>query len=628
VTNTKAHLESATFLQSMLEALPIYLAVLDDEDRIRYVNRLGPGLAHDQVIGRSTFDFVAPEYHALHRQALNAARANGGLHSYLVKAQNLHGAPAHFETQAIGVARPEGGYQVYVAALEVTAHVARTEALRESEEKLRVAVEASGIGLWSWDFASGAHEWSPRMCEILGLTQGLTVEEYIARCVHPEDRSLAMGEVGLARQGEPRFPAHRVVRSDGEVRWVAPFGRLTLDDAGNPVRMHGGTLDITAQRQTEERLRQMQKLDAVGGLTAGVAHNFNNVLAVILPAIETALRDPGLDGLAAIRRRLEDAGEAARRAANLVSQLMTSAGQRMPETRTAVDLHGLLQGLLSMCRQTFDRRCQIELHCERVPPPVRGDAGALEQVFLNLMMNARDAVLDGQVAAPRIDVELRVHGGEGSGAPTEVRIVVRDNGPGMTEAVRARLFEPFFTTKPLGHGTGLGLATSLATVRGHNGRMELRSAPFEGTVCEVALPCLPAAAAHATLADTATTPRLAPRSRILLVDDEAPIRGVIREVLESVGHEVADAESAEQAVIVLQGGFAPELVLLDRSMPGWPVRRAVAELRACADGASIVFFTGQSVPDDEAELVDGVLHKPMSVDELHYAVGRFLGRRR
>jgi CheY-like chemotaxis protein len=157
--------------------------------------------------------------------------------------------------------------------------------------------------------------------------------------------------------------------------------------------------------------------------------------------------------------------------------------------------------------------------------------------------------------------------------------------------------------------------------------MEILSAPFEGTACEVSLPCLPSAA-DATSADAATTPRLAPRSRILLVDDEAPIRCVIREVFESVGHQVADAESAEQAVSVLQGGFFPVLVLLDRSMPGWPVRRAIAALRAHADGAPIVFFTGQSVPDDEAALVDGVLHKPMSVDELHYAVGRFLGRRR
>jgi CheY-like chemotaxis protein len=248
---------------------------------------------------------------------------------------------------------------------------------------------------------------------------------------------------------------------------------------------------------------------------------------------------------------------------------------------------------------------------------VLGDAAALEQVFLNLILNARVALSASTRTTPKITVELGVSGQE----PRSARVVVRDNGAGMSDEVKHRLFEPFFTTKPVGQGTGLGLATSRATVHNHGGSLELASELDKGTSCEVRLPL---ATAPQDRPETAPVAGSAKHGRILLVDDEPAIRSVVRQVLESQGHEVAEAESGARAVAELEAGFDAELVLLDRSMPGWPAHRAVRELRARAPGVPIVFFTGQDVPADEAVLVEEVLFKPLSLGDLQAVIDRWL----
>jgi CheY-like chemotaxis protein len=340
---------------------------------------------------------------------------------------------------------------------------------------------------------------------------------------------------------------------------------------------------------------------------------------VILPAVETALLDPSLAERPQTRRLLEDATHATRRAAQLVAQLMASAGQRAAAPRERVDLSKLLEAVVSMCRQTIDRQCALELTLEQPTAPVLGDAAALEQVFLNLILNARDALSERTRTTPSIQVELAVLGG----ATPCARVVVRDNGAGMSDVVKQRLFEPFFTTKLPGQGTGLGLATSRATIHSHGGSIEVSSQLGKGTACEVRLPL---AAAQEPRPERASVANRARASRVLLVDDEPAIRSVVRQVLEAQGHEVVEAESGKQAVQQLEAGFDAQLVLLDRSMPGWPAWRAVSELRSRIPGVPIVFFTGQDVPANEAALVEEVLFKPLSLEDLQAVIDKWLSR--
>jgi PAS domain S-box-containing protein len=615
--------ESAQFLQSVLEAVPAFVVLMDEDDRVRYINRVQPGLTLADVIGRCGYDFLSPEYHALHRRAVEDARRLGGSHGFLVRGLGPDGGVAFYESRAIGVDEADGKRLVYIVALDVTEHVARAEALRESEEKLRLTVEASRIGLWSWDLVTNQVEWNARMFELTGSAEALDGVAYVERCVHPEDRARMREEVHAMLRGVARHPAHRIVREDGEVRWVAAVGSYSRGADGQPARLRGGFIDITEQRQTEERLRQVQKLDALGNLTAGVAHNFNNALAVILPAIEVALRDPALAPGGATQRLLEEASKASRVAAQLVVQLMASAGQRAAAAQKPIDLSNLLESVVSMCRQTFDRRYAIDFNAEPSGPWVVADSAALEQVFLNLILNARDALHASAVPAPRITVAVE-HAPGPSRAQAQARVTVIDNGPGLSELAQRHLFEPFFTTKPTGQGAGLGLWTSRGTVREHGGSLEITSRRGHGTRCEVVLPCAPDAM---PVAQDAASVEPAIIGRILVVDDEPAVRAVMQRALELYGHTVEEAESAIAAAAKLDGGFSCDLVLLDRSMPGWPAGRAVAELRA-RTAAPILFFTGQDLPAVEAALVEEVLLKPLAPADLQAAIAKWLNRPR
>ena len=342
--------DDADFLRAVLEAVPLFIVRLDPDWRINYINHLRGGLTLADVIGKPACDFIAPEHYPRFEAAVEQAMRTGQSSSYTVKGSHLTGGTlSYFDGLAVPLDHGDGRRGVCVVALDVTERVVNTEALKASEDKLRIAVEATGIGLWTWELSTDKLEWNTRMTEITGFP-ATTASDYVERIVHPSDRERMRAELADARAGVANFPVHRIARPDGEVRWLLPCGRRIDASDGGVVRLTGGMLDVTAQRLTDERLRQSQKLDAVGSLTAGVAHNFNNMLAVIVPALELAERQAG----AGERRLFADAIAAARRSAELVSQLMTFAGQRRATSPQAHDLAALVEGAVSMCQRTFD----------------------------------------------------------------------------------------------------------------------------------------------------------------------------------------------------------------------------------------------------------------------------------
>jgi PAS domain S-box-containing protein len=398
--------------------------------------------------------------------------------------------------------------------------------------------------------------------------------------------------------------------------------------------------DFRALDESEEQLRQAQKMEAVGQLTAGIAHNFNNILQGVMGNLHLGLREAD-EGQ---REVLQDAEKGARRAADLVQQLMVFARQGIQPVYGPLSVKALIDVAVDICRQTFDRRISLEVDGEIPDLGLVGDIGQLQQVLLNLCLNARDAI---DMAAPsqaRILWRVSRAGPRPGAMGTEedfVRIDVEDNGIGMEDEVRRRIFDPFFTTKDVDKGLGLGLSTVYGIVHQHRGWIECDSVPGEGTHFAVYLPALsptqpqegvPEATADAAAETTTETaadaePEGMPggNETILVIEDEQVVRDSTRRVLESCGYQVhgaADGPEGIEAFGSRAGGF--DLVLLDLSMPSMSGGEVLERLRQLDPAVKVLIFTGYGGVSDEFGPVAGVVQKPFLLDALARQVRRAL----
>lgn len=589
----------AALLEPILAAMPLIVVRFDHAYRITYVSRYLPQLSPQQVLGRPVYDFIDPAFHEVARTTIAAVLATGTPGAYENTGPGPNGTLAHYQTQVAAVREADGTMGGCLVATDVTALKQRERELAEREQALQLAIAATRVGLFSWDLKTNVVTWDRRMFEITGLDEPLPLDQYVTRLVHPDDRAAVLAEQERFDAGESFGQSHRIVRPDGSERWILSMGR-TITDGGRPVRLVGGLLDVTQQRQLEEQLYRSQRLNAIGTLTAGVAHNFNNLLMVVLPNLELLGRDVPANHAQA----LADCIDAAQRAADLVRKLMTYAGKRPRRRASACDVGPLVSRLISMCTNTFDPRVRLEAHVDPGLPPVKADATDVEQVLMNLIVNARDAVLASGRPSGSIDVRA-------SRVGESIVVTVRDDGVGMDAKVLARACEPFFTTKGIHAGSGLGLATSSSIVTELGGKLQLESEPGRGTLVTLSLPIGDAPIVEASGPGTSTRGHL----RVLLVDDEPMVRTVVSRVLTQQGHEVREAADGEQALV--EAGARPcDVVLLDRSLIKGSGASLIARLRDTSPRARILYFTGHDLSPAEAALVDGIIHKPVSMDEL------------
>jgi CheY-like chemotaxis protein len=375
--------------------------------------------------------------------------------------------------------------------------------------------------------------------------------------------------------------------------------------------------DITDQKRLEEQLRHVQKMEAIGQLTAGIAHNFNNLLSIALPNVELcrAQAPAELHGL------LDDVLHATDRAMELVRQLMRFARQENSSVQLATDLRVLAHHTAKICRSTFERRIDIAVLTATDLPPVLARPGEIEQVLLNICLNARDAFADAHTADPRITMRVE-RGGEAM-----VRVSIADNGPGMDEAIRARMFEPFFTTKDISKGTGLGLASAYATVVDHRGHIRCDSTKGAGTCFTIELPV----AAEPAASKPRVVPVAASRGSegVLLVDDEALVRRALRAVLEQAGFQVFEAgDGSEGLSLLARHAGSIDVIVLDRSMPRMSGDEFLAQLRRQSCRVPVVLLTGHASGEPDLDGVDAVMMKPPRSMELLRALREVLDARR
>ena len=384
--------------------------------------------------------------------------------------------------------------------------------------------------------------------------------------------------------------------------------------------------DVTAQMEAQrslierdEQLCQVQRMDAMAHLVAGLAHNFNNLLTAILTNLDRAARRGG----DATAPAVAGAREAAGRAARLVSDLLVFAGKRPVGSRPRQDLSQTVRHVVAMFQSTMDDDVAVELDIDPAMPDL-DVPDQMEQVVFNLLLNARDAVA-GTGRTPHVRIEL------GPSEADTVELRVRDNGVGMDRDVMERVFEPFFTTKDAGRGTGLGLATAYRIVHEQGGVLTCASEPGRGSAFTIALPRRPVetrlAAAHDTAAARPSTIEPGqPRPTVLVVDDEDLVRRALSELLRDHGYQVLEAaDGAAGLAAFLDHQREIDLVLVDQTMPTMSGTQLLERIRRLDQRVKAVLITGYAAERRAAQLVQAVLPKPIESADLIDCVERVLG---
>jgi len=500
-------------------------------------------------------------------------------------------------------------------------------AAEQTERALLLLAEAQRIaqvGSWVLDLRNKKLEWSAQMCHILGVPEDTVATEagFLER-VHPDDRDrLAQIHNRALAEGTGEGEA-RLVRPDGGVRHVYIVGKPLRDSDGKIIELRGTLLDVTRRVELEEQLLRAQKLEALGRLSGGIAHDFNNLLTVILANVDLLQRQITGKPLLLLRQ-VEQASELA---AELTRQLL-AFGRRAHLAPRAIVLNALIPDALNMTRRLV--RADIALRSELQPDlwPCKVDVAQIQQILINLLVNARDALPKGGTVT--VSTRNRViEAGEQAAGPQAgeyVELSVHDTGSGMDPTTRARIFEPFFTTKGEGQGSGLGLAVVFGAVAQHGGSITVESETRQGTTFRIYLPRCTEAPESAERRG----PKPADASdqgRILVVEDDPSVAMVMQQALSSAGFEVIVATRPSEATARWQQGERFDLLVSDVVMPEMRGPLLVQELTRIGPAPRVLFVTGygpELFGDAAQQRQHPVLEKPFNTQALLDAVRALL----
>ena len=482
-----------------------------------------------------------------------------------------------------------------------------------NDEQTRGALGAAGIGLWHYTASTTAFTFDERSRALHGLaenaTSALSWDDFL-KCVHPDDQERVRRRFTLTEAEVFRDFEYRCALPDGTIRMLSCSGSLATDTEGEIQGGCGSCMDLGDRKRVHPQPILAQKMEAVGQLTAGIAHNFNNILSAILPNLQLAARHVDNEG----EKYLRNAQLATERAAELVAELMVVAGRRDATSEVPLDLDLVAERVVRICKTTFGSWIQLNFDSDADTHVVLGNEGHIEQVLLNILLNARDALETVPISCPRIEIDLESVESS-SGTPEQVILRITDNGPGMEEHILARIFEPIYTNK--GSGTGLGLATAYAIVSDHGGTITCSSKPKRGAEFEITFP---AHAGSAKVVSQAVVSKFVGGSEtILVVDDDHLVRRVTSAALQDAGYDVVQAVGGNEALQAQGENDNFDLVLLDMSMPELTGDQVLSAMRDRDPRIKVLVFTG--VGDAELHKLDApLLHKPAGVNELLQAV--------
>lgn len=494
---------------------------------------------------------------------------------------------------------------VLVMAHDVTERKRAAEALEKSEASLAAAQRIAHLGSWETDLknlddiSDNELRWSDETYRIFGFEprQMAVTNAFFFRAIHPDDRAMVMVAIAEALQKKDAYDLeHRILLPTGEERYIRERGEVVTDPSGRPVQIRGIVMDVTERRQLGEQLRQSQKMEAIGQLAGGVAHDFNNILTVIHGHASLLLLDKTMAKNAA--RSAQQIVQAAERAAGLTRQLLTFSRRQVMQTRR-LDLNEVVSNMTMMLGRILGEDITLKLHYWPQPAFIKADSSMMEQVLLNLVVNARDAMPKGGQLSIKITVaNLNTSQRSFDSEPRIgdfVCLNVTDTGFGINPEHLRHIFEPFFTTKEVGKGTGLGLATVYGIINQHQGWLEVESEVGKGSTFRVFLPT----SSDGIVTEDGKVLPMAVRGgneTVLVVEDEIALRELVCSVLEGHGYQILQAENGVQALEVWQQNkHEIDLLLTDLIMPDRLNGRELAErLRADEPKLKVIFTSGYS----------------------------------
>jgi PAS domain S-box-containing protein len=620
------------------------IVVLDAQQLIAFCNeRMAAMLGYDRsdLLGRPVTDFLHKDEHEDHRRQMEL-NGNGARGQYERRFLHHDGSTVWFLVSGMLRQDKDGAFQgAFGMFTDITEQKRNEEAIRERDFWVRESQRVSRLGSYILDIPSGAWTNSEILDDIFGIDERYTrsVQGWID-LVHPDDRERMAQHLADVFAEKKRFMAdYRIVRKrDRKELWVSGLGELVLDENGKPLKMLGTIQDITERKRAEQQkehleqqLLQSQKIESVGRLAGGIAHDINNMLTPILGYAELlSYKIPAGDDR---REDLVEIMGAANRVKDMTQHLLAFARKQTLDVRP-LDVNTVISRFGKMLRRTLRENILIQLSLAPSIGTVLADERQLEQVILNLAVNAQDAMPEGGVLMISTkDVVLDasfVETRPGSSPGKFLLIKVADTGMGMDGETLARLFEPFFTTKESGRGTGLGLATVYGIIKQHKGYVDVQSEPRQGATFSLYLPVTEDVVEDKTTTMHAGLQRGA--ETVLVVEDQERVLRLVTLMLRESGYQVLTALSGREA-LEKAGSYAGEIHLMisDVIMPDMNGKELFERLRENRKDIGILYMSGYpaEVISSQGVLDGGIdfIRKPFSVHEFAMKVRQVLDSR-
>jgi len=492
------------------------------------------------------------------------------------------------------------------------------EERKQIQQQLAQAQKIARMGSWEWDLTQNKVNWSEETQRLYGRKpedRGSAMETCMER-VHPDDLPSVNKIIAQSlRTHQPFICDHRVVLPDGTERVIQGRGQILINERGEPIKLFGTVQDITeakrseaALRRSEEQLRQSQKMEAVGRLAGGVAHDFNNLLTVIGGYCSLSLQK--IDETHLLHKSVTEIQKAAERAGSLTGQLLAFSRKQVLQPRV-IHLNEVVRGMEKMLRRLIGEDIELSTGFGSPLGYVKADPGQIEQVLMNLVVNARDAMPCGgklTISMSNITIDQKSNFRNRTMEVGDyIMIAVSDNGMGMTEEVKSHLFEPFFTTKGVGKGTGLGLATCYGIISQSGGDIRVYSELNHGTTFKIYLPRTDAAPESSVNTELNRLPTGV--ESILVVEDEPAVRELAVLILRERGYQVQESGNAFEALALIRKNVAFDLVLTDVIMPQMSGKVLCDQIKSQIPHTKVLLMSGYT---DDALAHHGVLDEGLS----------------
>jgi two-component system cell cycle sensor histidine kinase/response regulator CckA len=594
------------------------------------------GYTADEIVGKSVSLLLPPE--RLHELPgiLERIQAGVRLEHYEVTRMRKDGRRVDI-SMTISPIRDSMGVLIGNCGIarDITSRKQAETALRQSEERFRLAIQATNDAIWDIDLETGVVSWNDTYSRLYGRPPETadSWEWWIDR-IHPEDRERTVGELREAIRGRASswICEYRFLRVDGEWAYINDRAYIARDASGKAWRVIGTMQDLTTRKNAETELRRAheetlarQKLESIGVLAGGIAHDFNNLLGGILAQAELAATE--LAEGSAPNDTILRISTMASRGAEIVRQLMIYSGQDKAAPEEALNVSRLVEEMLELLKVSITKHAAMETDLKHDIPAVRGSASQLRQIIMNLVINASEAVGEksgkikvttSHIALPR---DSRPAGLFDLPAGDYAKFEVSDTGGGMTDEVQAKIFDPFFTTKFAGRG--LGLAVVQGIVRDHGGAINLVSAPGQGTTIGIYLPCAGKTwkSARATVQPADARDCRPASGTVLIVEDEDALRLAVAQMLRKKGFVVMEAGDGSVALeLVRAHKDGIDAMLLDVTLPGVSSREVFEEARKLHAKLRVILTSAYSRQTADAFFnglpVEGFLRKPFPLAEL------------